>query len=84
MSLAVIQFGDGSEAHYSVYVAIAKQQYAVEIEYADGVTGKPARAEVLDADDEGIVICEYTDGSVPLRNATWLVFYDEIKTLTIL
>ena len=80
-----ITFGEGSEAHYSVFRGIAEREYTVDIVLKPGIIGLPSeRVVVLLADDEGIAVCETTDDGAPIRNGTWHIGYDEIDTLTIL
>ena len=46
--------------------------------------GFPTDVHILDADRNGITICEMTDEGEPIRNATWHVGIDEIVWITVL
>lgn len=46
--------------------------------------GFPSDCSIVKADDEGVTICEVDDTGSPIINATWLVGYDEIISITIL
>jgi hypothetical protein len=82
----VIAFAPGSEAHYSVFAAVAEREYIVDIAFSAGATtGLPGESVmVLRADDDGIVVCEYDSKTGPLRNSTYHIGYDEIRRLIIL
>lgn len=83
-SMPSITFAPDSDGTlFSVFNEIALREYVVDIIYNDGIIGFPGDGvTVVEADDDGIKVCEVELG-VPLRNATWHVGYDEIKTLTI-
>lgn len=84
---SMIAFGEGSEAHYSIYRAVAEREYMVDIkltpEPAEGAGPPHEQVIVVTADDEGIEVCETRDGT-PLRNTIWRIRYDQIDTLTII
>lgn len=56
--------------------------WAIEGDFTND--GYPSDCAILNADDDGLTICEYDDSGVPIRNATWLVPWDEIRRITVL
>jgi hypothetical protein len=79
-----IEFGPGSEAHFSIFAAIAEREYVVDIKFERDVNGLPGdRVMVLKADDDGIIVCERGDDGSYWRIGTYHIGYDEIKTLTV-
>ena len=79
-----IKFATDSEAHYSVFSAIAEREYVVDIAFEPGVhIIEGDRLMVLKADDDGIVVCERGEDGSYWRNDTTHIGYDEIKSLTI-
>jgi hypothetical protein len=82
----MIQFAPDSEAHWSIFKAIAEYEYIVDIVFEHGVTtiDDGHKMMVLKADDDGIVVCERGDDGTYWRNENIHVGYDEIKSITIL
>lgn len=77
----MIQFAEGSEAHYSVFQAIAERRYVVEIETKGN--SMVSAWLVHSADDNGITAYfVYACGAIGQRAAS--ISYDEINTITIL
>lgn len=83
--MSSITFAKDSEAHWSIFRAVAEREYTVDIKLNDGIIGLPSeRVVVLEADDDGVTVCETSDDGAPFRNSRWHIGYDEIDTLTIL
>jgi hypothetical protein len=72
---------DGVDTYIRVLSALAG--FTVKGEWTND--GFPTDCAIVKADDEGVTICEVDDtGSMYQANSTWLVGYDEIKSITVL
>lgn len=73
-----------TETYYSVFKDLAAMEWCLDIKYKEGIIGYPSeRVAIIGASDARVTICEVTDDG-PQRHSSWLVYYDEIDTVSII
>lgn len=79
--MPVIKFGDDA-VDSMVHMLNALSGWTIKGEWTND--GFPSECAIYVANDEGLTITEIDDSGRPIINATWLVGYDEIISITVL
>lgn len=77
----VLDFQTDSPLATSLALA-ALADWAIEADFTND--GYPSDCVIVTAGTVGITICESDESGYPIRNATWLVPWDEVRRITVI